>query len=302
MRIGSVVFGQDHTHLGNQARDERNWNDAAYHYARSLKKASSKWPIWVQYGHVLKEAGHLEEAEAAYRRAVALAPGDTDAHLHLAHLLKNQGKRKEAEEFFVRLLQLGQPQEDVIPELRTLGWSAARLASLAPTTSPPAQNPPSASHQPIEKPQKRPRVRNTSNLIASADRARDARQWTSAVQLYRAALDREPRNAPIWVQYGHALKESGHPEEAAVAYRRSLAFQPNAADSYLQLGHVLKLLGRPAEAEAAYLRALVLDPSLSHSASELRSLGWSAASFAELEQMRPASPEMKPYREPVQSQ
>ena len=46
-------------------------------------------------------------------------------------------------------------------------------------------------------------------LISRADRARDQRDWVSAARYYRRALDQEPINPPIWVQYGHALKESG---------------------------------------------------------------------------------------------
>jgi len=56
----------------------------------------------------------------------------------------------------------------------------------------------------------RPRVgltRRKSDLLPLADRARDARQWELAAHLYRKALDRDPQNRPIWVQYGHALKE-----------------------------------------------------------------------------------------------
>jgi tetratricopeptide (TPR) repeat protein len=96
----------------------------------------------------------------------------------------------------------------------------------------------------------------------------------SAAQYYRKALDQEPNNPPIWVQYGHALKESGNLGEAENAYRKSLELDADVADTHLQLGHVLKIQGRRIEASAAYLRALVLDPALDHASIELRSLGW----------------------------
>src|SRR4029077_3885832 len=109
--------------------------------------------------------------------------------------------------------------------------------------------------------------RRKPSVVTLADRARDARQWEIAVGHYRKALSRNPKNSPIWVQYGHALKESGElrdPDklaQAETAYRRALSLDPGAADSYLQLGHVLKLQGKKEEARAAYLRAYVLDPS-----------------------------------------
>src|SRR5437867_9090845 len=40
---------------------------------------------------------------------------------------------------------------------------------------------------------------------------------------------------PIWVQYGHALKESGRPREAEAAYRTAIAYDPVNADARLQL-------------------------------------------------------------------
>jgi glycosyltransferase involved in cell wall biosynthesis len=65
-----------------------------------------------------------------------------------------------------------------------------------------------------------------SRLISRADRARDSRDWVSAARYYQKALDQEPDNPPIWVQYGHALKESGKLQQAEAAYRRSLELGP----------------------------------------------------------------------------
>jgi len=130
--------------------------------------------------------------------------------------------------------------------------------------------------------------RRKPSVIRLADRARDARQWELAAQLYRKALDRNPRNPPIWVQYGHALKESGElrdPDKLAhaeLAYRRALSLDPGVADVYVQLGHVLKLQGKTNEAEAAYLSAFALDPSMPHPVQELSRLGWSALQLSEL--------------------
>ena len=127
-----------------------------------------------------------------------------------------------------------------------------------------------------------------AGAIALADRARNAGEWERAAQLYRKALNRNPDNPGIWVQYGHALKESGKlrdPEKLAraeTAYRRAVSLDPSIADSYLQLGHVLKLQGKTEEAEAAYLRAFALDPSTPHPLHELSGLGWSEHYLAEL--------------------
>jgi glycosyltransferase involved in cell wall biosynthesis/uncharacterized protein YciW len=113
-----------------------------------------------------------------------------------------------------------------------------------------------------------------SSSLSLADRARDLRDWQSAVRYYREALEEKPNHPAIWVQYGHALKESGNRLEAENAYRKSIELDGDIADTHLQLGHVLKIQGKRSEASAAYLRAFVLDPELHDAAFELKGLGW----------------------------
>ena len=141
--------------------------------------------------------------------------------------------------------------------------------------------------------------RGKPDFVTLADRARDAGQWELAAQLYRKALDRYPRNSGTWVQYGHALKESGElraPDklaQAEKAYRTALSLDPGAADTYVQLGHVLKLQGKTEEAQGAYLRAFALDPSSQFAQEELRGQGWSETHLAELRRlMSPTSAPM----------
>jgi GT2 family glycosyltransferase len=122
----------------------------------------------------------------------------------------------------------------------------------------------------------------------AGDRARDAQHWPLAAQHYRRALAHNPSDDAVWVQYGHALKETGRLPEAEASYRRALNRDPVVADTHLQLGHALKLQGRTAAAQAAYLRAFALDPALSFPLDELQGLGWSEMQLARLRQFAPA--------------
>lgn len=107
---------------------------------------------------------------------------------------------------------------------------------------------------------------------ARADAARDRRDWATAARHYRRSLDLDPTRAAIWVQYGHALKESGRRTEAEAAYRQATTLAPDDADAALQLGHALRLLDRPGEALAAFARALILMPGLRPARDALRDL------------------------------
>jgi tetratricopeptide (TPR) repeat protein len=118
--------------------------------------------------------------------------------------------------------------------------------------------------------------------IALGNRARDACQWAIAAEHYRAALVIAPENAAIWVQYGHALKETGHHGRAEAAYRRAIDESPATADAHVQLGILLRTQGRKAEAETAFLRALRLDPRLTPTSQDLAEFGWTEERLAEL--------------------
>ena len=117
-------------------------------------------------------------------------------------------------------------------------------------------------------------------MTRRARRARAARDWPLAALHYRLALKYEPGRAGLWVQYGHALKESGHFAAAEEAYRKAIALAPEIADTHLQLGHVLKLQGCAGGAASAYLRALQLDAQLTPALDELDALGWGSGRIA----------------------
>lgn len=117
-----------------------------------------------------------------------------------------------------------------------------------------------------------PPASDAADLIAEADRLRDARQWSEAADAYDAALKAAPERADIWVQYGHALKESGRLSDAEGAYRQSLALKPDLSDTHLQLGHLLKMLGRMQAAARAYVAAASLDREGADALKELDAL------------------------------
>jgi glycosyltransferase involved in cell wall biosynthesis len=104
-------------------------------------------------------------------------------------------------------------------------------------------------------------------------RAKRAEDWERSAQYYAKAAAWQPRNAPVWVQYGNSLKEAGALAAAEAAYRTALALDVNSPDAHLQLGHALKLQGRGHAAVAAYSRALTLNPRLHEASLELIGLG-----------------------------
>lgn len=74
--------------MGDQANAAGSWGDARDAYAEALSLDPNLDAIWVQYGHSLKELGHLDEAEKAYREAINLTPNSSEPFLQLGHLYK----------------------------------------------------------------------------------------------------------------------------------------------------------------------------------------------------------------------
>ena len=112
--------------------------------------------------------------------------------------------------------------------------------------------------------------------LIRANDARDRRDWNTAASEYQRHLRIRPNNFSIWVQLGHALKESGQPAQALAAYGEALRIDPRNADLLLNLGHLYKIMGLPGGAEDFYRRSLAVDGN-QRAADELARLSPGAA-------------------------
>lgn len=98
------------------------------------------------------------------------------------------------------------------------------------------------------------------HFVASADAARDRRDFALAARLYDQALATNPQMAAIHIQAGHMHKEAGSLANAEKHYLEASRLAPDDADLALQLGHFYKVAGRSEERDAAYRRAAELSP------------------------------------------
>jgi hypothetical protein len=63
-----------------------------------------------------------------------------------------------------------------------------------------------------------PASNRVGELIATADAARDRKDWHEAAAAYRRVVDVDPGLKHIWVQLGNTEKESGKLAAAEAAY------------------------------------------------------------------------------------
>ncbi len=110
-----------HLKAADAANAARIWPEAQAGYAGALAVDPLRADLWVQYGHVLKEQGRLDEAGAAYRQATLLEPTSAEAFEHLGFLSRQQGRSGKALEAFTAALALDPSRDTLAGEVGALG-------------------------------------------------------------------------------------------------------------------------------------------------------------------------------------
>ncbi|MGU3392504.1 glycosyltransferase [Sphingomonas sp. M1A8_2b] len=106
-----------HIRAGNAARDRQDWRDAAIAYRHALTREPHLQHVWVQLGHMQKEAGDIDQATRAYEEAARLRPDDTEPLLRLGHLAKAWRQPIDAAEYFIAALQRDRHNLQAVSEL-----------------------------------------------------------------------------------------------------------------------------------------------------------------------------------------
>jgi len=91
---------------GDRQRDQRHWVEAATAYGQHLALYPNDFAIWVQLGHMQKEAGDFGAAELAYEKALNIDPDDADLLLNYGHFLKLTGDIEKAALIYRRSFQV----------------------------------------------------------------------------------------------------------------------------------------------------------------------------------------------------
>jgi predicted O-linked N-acetylglucosamine transferase (SPINDLY family) len=223
-------------------------------------------------------AGRLAEAEAAYRRILALEPNHAEA-LHYLGVIAHQSGRNEIAAELIREALKRDPgnaaaHSNLGEVYRALDRPEAAIASLS---------------RAIElKPDESSAHYNLGNAF------RGIGQREEALSAYRRALELKPDYFEAWNNLGLTLAEGRRFAEAVAADRRALSIRPGSAEALNNLGVALSKLGREDEAEAAFLQALRIQPNfaeafynLGNSFAERRQLDEAGAAFRRAVAIKP---------------
>ena len=230
----------------------------------------------LQRGVGLQQAGRLDEAEAAYRDVLKIAPNNFDALNLLGMVNAQRGNMAAAAEFFqnaakandkvaavwtnlgVTLRATGRAREAVDAYDRALNLDANDAGTY--------YNKANALKdlQRLEEAIQcfgRAVALNPRHVNAFYNRGiafQTLGQSREAVADFDAATRLEPRFVDAHYNRGIALRDLRRLPDAVVSYERAIALKPDHVDAFINRGNALKDMGRQDDALASYNRAIQL--------------------------------------------
>jgi Flp pilus assembly protein TadD len=189
-------------------------------------------------------AGRVEEAIAAYRQALALAPDSAEIYNNLGMLLRQQGALAEAIDHYNRAIalrpSLAEAHNNLAIVLRETGKLDAAIAAYRRTLE--------------LKPNFAPAWNNLANVLIQTQ------QLDAAVDALRRAIAIDPNLLEARNNLGGVLRKQGRFDEAVAAYQQAIALRGDFALGYSNLGKALLDQGKTGDAVAALERAVQLQP------------------------------------------
>jgi tetratricopeptide (TPR) repeat protein len=235
--------------------------------------------LWLDLGALLCDYLHRPaEAEAVFRKAIALRPGYADAHYNLGVALLGQKMDAEAEAAYRRAIAL---RPDYAQAFNNLGLALRGQRKLKEAEA--------AFRRAIAlKPENALAHNNLGTALFDQGKLKEAEAAC------RKAIALQPDLAAAHVNLGIALGAQKKYAEAEAACRKAIALQPDLAAAHVNLGLTLSHQKRHAEAEASYRRAIALQPDLAGAHVNLgtalaqqRKLGEAETAFRKAIALRP---------------
>ena len=183
-------------------------------------------------GILYKRQGRLQEAAAAYRQALARAPGSAFAHYNLGNVLRATQAAEEAAQCFRMALECDPRHGAAMAALGQLLRGSGRAAEALPLLE-----------QAIEL------APGDADLHCDAgDALQDLGQAEAAVAAYRRALELNPKIARPWYSAGCAENSRKEYVTAAACFRQALALHADWPEAQHNLGQALFQLGQAEDA------------------------------------------------------
>jgi len=202
------------------------------------------------------QSGNFMQAEAVYKKILAVNPNHSDA-LHLLGILLHQaGKKDEAMKAINRAIQIQPARANYHNNLGIMFQERGEL-----------ENALSCYRNALKI---KPNFADAYNNMGFA--LQDQKKLDEAVSCYETALKINSTYFEAYNNLGTVLKEQGKTNEAVAAYHKALQLKPDYPEAYSNMGIALKEQGRFQEAIACYQKALHIRPNYAEALNNMGSL------------------------------
>jgi len=265
--------------------------------ARRLAQSPDDIGLLVESGIAEKTAGHLDEAEAKFRRALAHDQDSSVLHFFLAEIFYNRGLGEEALRFLRRSIDLNPANPDAhylagfilgdLGHVEEAREANRRAVALNPALTRAQANLSLESHRSSvaaatgDKREAGNGARSGSPHLTLALALRLKGYHAEALRECRAAVDagEDPAAALEAIASLHLLLEQPH--QALEAYDRCLAVNADNQRVWNQRGVALYMMGRTNDAEASFRRCIRDSASYAAAHNNLGALLWEAGEVRE---------------------
>lgn len=201
---------QAHNRLGAWKAARGDIPGAHEHFKNSSRLRPDLGETHNNLGTTYLHQGNMDEAIAAFERAIEATPHVPLFYANLLSALLESGRQEKFDTLFAALLDKENPA--VIEFLVRMGQDAMGME-------------------------------NAANAAAKAGRTEEAKQIATraiarcdiVAQKYKTVIDKHPRNAVAWNNYGVMLMKVGKKQEAIAALERAVEIAPTMPDARMAL-------------------------------------------------------------------
>ncbi len=202
-------------------------------YVESRPDDVAGWLALAQGQQLAGDAAALEQAEAAYERAMEAAPADLTVRIQSGDFLLAQQRSQEAAARFAGIIAVLE-QEERLDQVRQPAAAASDSAGSAP-------------------------VELWRAWIGLARARQQLGQYDAALEAAQAGETLRPDISAFALQIGDIQRAAGRSDEALAAYQRAAAFGVSTAPLN-RIGDLYLRLGEPDKALTSFEAALALAP------------------------------------------
>jgi len=231
-------------HLGRARALMGQTDEAITAYRAAIKLQPGLAGAYFELGTLQQRSGRLEDAESTYRKLLRAMPDNAQAKLMLGWVLMEAGKPEDAEILLRRALDTAADANMQANLRKGLAWSIRRQnrheEALAEFDTVRRLDP-AMPHVDIQR----------------AEIMQELRRYDEALEIFQAALAREPIDPLLHRTYNDLLYRLGRKEDFLKSYDRA----PKSRELLMDKAAFLTQDKRPAQAYEAYRELLTTSPT-----------------------------------------